>query len=207
MFTGLITDLGEVVDIEERGDRRLVIRTGYKTSGIDLGASIACNGICLTVVAKGADSFSVDASKETIDRTTLGDWRPGTRVNLERSLKLGDELGGHLVAGHVDTTIRILEKTPEGDSTRWRFAVGEGFGRYVAPKGSVALDGVSLTVNEVADETRDGEAVTVFGVNIIPHTAEMTSFGTLEVGGRMNLEVDMLARYVARLTGYGSGAA
>ncbi|MFC7332186.1 riboflavin synthase [Rhodocista pekingensis] len=191
MFTGIITDVGHVAAIERRGDTRFTIGTRFDTGSIDLGASIACNGCCLTVVELLPGAFRVDASGETLSKTTLGDWQVGTPVNLERALRLGDELGGHIVSGHVDGVAEVLSVVPEGDSTRWRFRVPDALARFIAPKGSVALDGVSLTVNEV-----DGP---VFGVNIIPHTRAHTTFGTLRPGGRVNMEVDMLARYVARL--------
>jgi len=191
MFTGIVTDLGRVRAIEKRGDTRFEIETVYDTAEIDLGASIACSGPCLTVVEKGPGWFAVEASAETLSRTTAGDWSEGSRVNLERAMRVGDELGGHIVSGHVDGVARVLETTPEGDSVRFEFEAPEGFAKYIAPKGSVALDGVSLTVNAV-----DGAR---FGVNIIGHTRERTSFGILKAGDRVNLEIDTLARYVARL--------
>lgn len=195
MFTGIITDIGSVKSVEQRGDTRFVLRTVYDAPGIDLGASICCSGACLTVVEKGRDAeenwFAVDVSAETLSKTTLGDWKPNTRVNLERALKVGDELGGHIVSGHVDGVGSVISSTAEGDSMRWVFDVPDAIAPFVAPKGSIAINGVSLTVNEV-DGTR-------FGVNIIPHTADHTTFGTLEVGEKVNLEVDPLARYVARL--------
>ena len=191
MFTGIVTDLGRVRAIEKRGDTRFEIETVYDTAEIDLGASIACSGPCLTVVEKGPGWFAVEASAETLSRTTAGDWSQGSRVNLERAMRVGDELGGHIVSGHVDGVARVLETTPEGDSVRFEFEAPEGFAKYIAPKGSVALDGVSLTVNAV-----DGAR---FGVNIIGHTRERTSFGILKAGDRVNLEIDTLARYVARL--------
>ena len=192
MFTGLVSDLGQVREISaESGGARLVIETSYDMSAIDMGASIACSGACLTVVEKSADSFAVDVSAETLACTTLGTWAAGTGVNLEQSLKIGDELGGHLVSGHVDAVTSIVDRTPDGDSIRFVFAIPEGYERFIAPKGSIALDGVSLTVNEVDTDK--------FGVNIIPHTAERTTFGGLQPGDRVNLEVDMIARYVARL--------
>jgi riboflavin synthase len=200
MFTGIVTDLGRVRGVERRGDARFTFATGYDTTGIALGASIACNGACLTVVDKGQDQaggwFAADVSAETLSKTTLGDWTEGSPVNFERSLALGDELGGHLVSGHVDATAAILEIAPDGDSWRFRFRVGPEIGPYIAPKGSVALDGISLTVNEVEDGA-DGR--TVFGVNVIPHTFEVTTFGRRAPGDRVNLEIDLLARYVARL--------
>ncbi|MEX0921138.1 MAG: riboflavin synthase [Rhodovibrionaceae bacterium] len=199
MFTGIITDLGRLAAREEagqgRGDLRLTIETSYDMDEIALGASIACSGCCLTVVEKTASSFAADVSAETRSKTTLGGWRVGDPVNLERSLALGDELGGHLVYGHVDGLAEVVSLAPEGDSLRCVFAVPEPLARYIAAKGSVALDGVSLTVNEV-------EGVR-FGVNVIAHTAEVTSFGKLAAGNRVNLEIDMLARYVARLLNKG----
>lgn len=193
MFTGIITDVGRVVEIERRGDLRLTIETRFDLDRVAMGASIASNGVCLTVVEKLANAYKVDVSAETIAKTTVGDWTVGTKLNLERSLKLGDELGGHLVYGHVDGVAEVVSVTPDGDSHRWRFRVPQTLKRFIAAKGSVALNGVSLTVNEVEDD--------VFGVNIIPHTAEQTTFGLIGPGARINLEVDMLARYVARLVG------
>lgn len=201
MFTGIVTDLGTVREVQPIGgghDLRLVIGTSpdFLTAPVPavLGASIACSGVCLTVVHLAADAFSVDCSAETIAKTTIGTWKPGTRINLERALRLGDELGGHLVAGHVDGVAEVLSATPENASVRWRFRVPAALAPFVATKGSVAIDGVSLTVNEVDDE--------VFGVNIIPHTATVTTFGTLQPGDKVNLEVDMMTRYVARLREY-----
>jgi riboflavin synthase len=191
MFTGIITDLGRVRTIEDRGDSYIEIETGYDTAGIDIGASIACSGPCLTVVDKGPDWFGVNVSAETLACTTLGDWQAGQPVNLERSLRVGDELGGHIVSGHVDGVATLESRREEGASVRFVFTVPKALAKFIASKGAVALDGVSLTVNEV-DGTR-------FGVNIIPHTQEMTTFGALEIGSRVNLEVDVLARYVARL--------
>ena len=193
MFTGIVTDLGRVRSLQQRGDTRIEIETVFETADIDLGASIACSGPCLTVVEKGPGWFAVDASAETLARTTLGGWAEGTRVNLERPMRIGDELGGHIVSGHVDGVATVLDTSPEGDSVRFRFAAPEAFERYVSPKGSISLDGVSLTVNEVDGAT--------FGVNIIPHTLGRTSFGTLGAGDRVNFEVDTIARYVARLLG------
>jgi riboflavin synthase len=191
MFTGIITDLGRVRSVSPGGITRIVLETAYDTAGIAMGASIACNGACLSVVDKGPGWFAVDASAETLARTTIGGWKPGTAVNLERPLKLGDELGGHLVSGHVDGLAEITERRPDGDSLRFEIRVPAAFQRFIAPKGSVALDGVSLTVNEVEGE--------IFGVNIIPVTQRETSFGKLAPGERVNLEIDMLARYLARL--------
>jgi riboflavin synthase len=197
MFTGIITDLGRVEAVERRGDTRFRLATAYDAATIELGASIACSGACLTVVDKGAGPswFAVDASAETLARTTLGTWQVGTIVNLERALKIGDELGGHLVSGHVDGVAEIVERTPEGDSLRFTFQAPGALGHLIAPKGSVTLDGVSLTVNQVTD----GDDATRFGVNIIPHTAERTTFGGLAAGDQVNLEIDLLARYLQRL--------
>jgi len=191
MFTGIITDIGRVAAVERRGDVRFTITTSWATSGIDMGASVACNGVCLTVVDKGPGRLAFDVSAETLSRTTLGDWGEGTPVNLERSLRLGDELGGHLVYGHVDGIARVVSVTPEGDSHRFLFEVPAALARFIAPKGSVALNGVSLTVNEV-----DGAR---FGVNIIPHTLACTNFQDLKPGHKVNCEIDMLARYLQRL--------
>lgn len=191
MFTGIVTDIGEVKELEKRGDLRARIATRYHTDGIDIGASIACAGVCLTVVELGADWFDVEISAETLDKTTLGRWEAGTQINLERALKVGDELGGHIVSGHVDGLARIVEMTPEGDSMRFVFDAPKALARFIAEKGSVTLDGTSLTVNEV-DGTR-------FGINIIPHTQEVTTWGNVNVGDDVNLEIDTLARYVARL--------
>lgn len=192
MFTGLITDLGEINSVQTGGGgSRFVIKTGYDTSGIELGASIACNGCCLTALDMTADTFSVDVSHESLSRTTLGQWQVGRRINLERSLKLGDEMGGHLVSGHVDCVAEVISREQDGDSVRFSFRVPSDFARFIAEKGSVAVDGVSLTVNEVGDGS--------FGVNIIPHTCAVTTFGALRAGDTVNIEIDMLARYVARL--------
>jgi len=196
MFTGIVTDLGRVRALAPAGagsDLRLEIATAYDTGAIALGASIACSGCCLTVVETGPGWFAVQVSAETLARTTLGRWQVGSPVNLERALKVGDELGGHIVSGHVDGLAEAVSAVPEGGSTRWRFRPPAALGRYIAPKGSVALDGVSLTVNEV-----DAQG---FGVNIIPHTAAATTFGRLRPGAEVNLEIDMLARYVARILG------
>ncbi len=191
MFTGIITDLGRVRAVERAGDARVEITTAYDTGEIDVGASIGCSGVCLTVVDKGPDWFAVNVSAETMSCTTLEAWREGTSVNLERSLRVGDELGGHIVIGHVDGVAEIVERRAEGDSIRFAFVVPEALKRFVAPKGAIALDGVSLTVNEVEDAR--------FGVNIIPHTQTMTTFAEAAPGDKVNVEVDVLARYVARL--------
>lgn len=197
MFTGIVTDLGRVRSVERRGDARFVIETAFPMEEVAIGASIACNGCCLTVVEKGADCFAVDVSAESLSKTTLGDWQEGAPVNLERALALGAELGGHLVTGHVDGVAEVTGKQREGDSWRFTFRVPPALARYIAPKGSVCLNGVSLTVNEVSDEA-DGSAL--FGVNIIPHTAEVTTFGSTGAGDRVNLEIDLLARYLERLS-------
>jgi riboflavin synthase len=194
MFTGIITDVGAIRQVEKRGDTHIVIATHYDVGAIDIGASIACSGVCLTVVDKGSSTdrwFAVTASGETLAKTTLGEWKPGDPVNLERPLRLGDELGGHIVVGHVDAVAQMIEIHPEGESSRMIFEVPAPLARFIAPKGSVSLDGVSLTVND-AEGTR-------FGVNIIPHTLKVTTFGRAKPGGKVNLEVDLLARYVARL--------
>ena len=191
MFTGIITDVGRVRRLRRGELLELTVATAFDTAAITIGASIACSGACLTVVAVEPGAFAVQASAETLTCTTLGDWVEGTPVNLEKSLRLGDELGGHLVLGHVDGTARIVERRPEAESVRFAFEAPEELAPFIAPKGSVALDGVSLTINEVARNR--------FGVNIIPHTLACTNFGALQAGQRMNLEVDLIARYVARL--------
>lgn len=191
MFTGIITDLGEVLEISGQGDVLFRIGSRYDMNSVPVGASIANNGVCLTVIDKGQGWFAVQASAETMAMTTLGGWRPGVRVNLERALKVGDELGGHIVSGHVDGVARVVAIKPENDSLRFVFEAPHNLARFVASKGSVALDGVSLTVNEV-----DGAK---FGVNIIPHTQSVTTFGGYAPGSLVNMEIDMLARYVARL--------
>ncbi|MGH1354419.1 MAG: riboflavin synthase [Thalassovita sp.] len=195
MFTGIITDIGKITELEQRGDLRARIKTRYHMDGVDLGASIASDGVCLTVIKKGADWYDVEISAETVSKTNLGDWAVGRRVNLERALKVGDELGGHIVSGHVDGVAEIVAMTDEGDSTRVTLRAPEALAKYIAPKGSVALNGTSLTVNEV-----DG---CDFGINFIPHTKEMTTWGDARVGDRINLEIDTLARYVARLRDFG----
>lgn len=191
MFTGIITDVGAVRKVEKAGDIRIVIDTQYDTANVDIGASIACSGPCLTVVDKGPGWFAVNASAETLSKTTLGSWSEGAKVNLERSLRVGEEMGGHIVTGHVDATAKVAERHPEGDSIRFVLEVPKALERYVASKGAVALDGISLTVNEVEGNR--------FGVNIIPHTQRATSFADLQAGDEVNLEIDVLARYVARL--------
>ncbi len=191
MFTGIITDIGEVQSLIREGDLRARIATGYDMASVDLGASIASDGVCLTVVAKGADWYEVQVSAETVSKTNLGDWAVGRRVNLERALKLGDELGGHIVSGHVDGVAEVLSVAQEGDSTRMWFRVPSALAGFIAPKGSVALNGTSLTVNEVEGAE--------FGINLIPHTKQVTNWGDTAPGDRINLEIDTLARYVARL--------
>jgi len=191
MFTGIITDLGRVRSLTPGGATRIVIETSYDSASIAHGASIACSGVCLSVVDKGPGWFAVEASAETLSRTTIGAWRPGSPVNLERPLRLGDELGGHMVAGHVDGVGEVILRRPDGASLRFRFRAPADLARFVASKGSIAVDGVSLTVKEVEDA--------VFGVNIIPVTQQETNFGSLAVGDRVNLEIDLLARYLARL--------
>ncbi|MBC7146923.1 MAG: riboflavin synthase [Thioclava marina] len=206
MFTGIVTDIGEVLELEQRGDLRARIGTDYDVAGVDLGASIACDGCCLTVIATGTETrtgprnwFDVEISAESVAKTNIGGrgndnsggWQVGKKINLERALKVGDELGGHIVSGHVDGVAEIVAMVDEGDSTRFTFRAPEALAKYIAPKGSVALNGTSLTVNEV-----DGAS---FGVNIIPHTKQVTNWGQAKVGDRINLEIDTLARYVARL--------
>jgi riboflavin synthase len=196
MFTGIVTDVGTVHSAEQRGDLKLVIGTGYDMDTVELGASIACSGVCLTVVDKGEDWFAVDVSAETVSRTAADLWRQGAKLNLERSLRLGDELGGHIVTGHVDAIAEVVGMCPEGDSLRIGVSVPRALGPMIAPKGSIALDGVSLTVNDVRDP-EDGS--THFSVNIIPHTAHHTTFGGLAAGRQLNVEVDVLARYIDRM--------
>lgn len=198
MFTGIITDVGTVRAVDRQGEARFEIFTAFDVDAIDIGASIAHCGVCLTVIAKGRDGqgrgwYAIQASAETLAKTTMGGWTAGTRVNLERALKVGDELGGHIVSGHVDGVATVVDIRPEGESKRFVFEAPPELERFVAPKGSVALDGVSLTVNEV-----DGAR---FGVCIIPHTQHATNFGGLKPGDKINIEIDMLARYVARLAG------
>lgn len=196
MFTGIITDIGTVQDRREQGDTRFVLSTAFPHDGIDMGASIACSGVCLTVVDKGrhdgyGDWFAVDVSAETLSRTTLGDWREGTEVNLERALRMGDELGGHLVSGHVDGVGTVTEKRKEGDSIRLAVAAPDALMPFMAEKGSVTVDGVSLTVNTVGADS--------LNLNIIPHTLYATTLSRLDAGDKVNLEIDLLARYVRRL--------
>jgi len=198
MFTGIISDIGTVLAREQRGDLRARIGTAHDAAGIEIGASIACDGVCLTVVSKGTDPatghwFDVEISAETVSKTSIGrnSWPAGHRINLERALKVGDELGGHIVSGHVDGVAEVIGMRHEGDSTRLTFRVPEALARFIAPKGSVALNGTSLTVNEVDGVT--------FGVNLIPHTKAVTTWGVVAPGDLVNIEVDTMARYVARL--------
>lgn len=201
MFTGIVTDVGRVLDLRQEGDLRARIGTAYDVGGIDIGASIACEGICLTVVDRGTAAgqgwFDVQISAETVEKTNIGrnSWAPGRRLNLERALKVGDELGGHIVSGHVDGVAEVVALRAEGDSLRVTFRAPEDLARFIAPKGSVALNGTSLTVNEV--EGRN------FGVNLIPHTRAVTTWGEVALGDAVNLEVDTMARYVARLREWG----
>lgn len=195
MFTGIISDMGEILALDQQGDLRARIGTRYDVATIEIGASIACDGTCLTVIETGPGWFDVEISAETLSKTNLGLWAPGRRINLERALKVGDELGGHIVSGHVDGVAEIVGLRDEGDSTRVTFRAPEALARFVAPKGSVALNGTSLTVNEV--EGRE------FGINLIPHTKQVTTWGRAAVGDPVNLEIDTLARYVARLTEWG----
>jgi riboflavin synthase len=195
MFTGIVTDIGRIVETKHTGDLRARIATRYDVNGIDIGASIACDGVCLTVVALGPEGwFDVEISGETVSKTNLGGWGPGKRINLERALKVGDELGGHIVSGHVDGLAEVVSVRPEGGSVRVQFRAPDALARFIAPKGSVALNGTSLTVNEVEGAE--------FGVNFIPHTQAATTWGEVAVGDKVNLEVDTMARYVARLREY-----
>ena len=196
MFTGIITDVGEIIELEKQGDLRARIKTNYDAKGIAFGASIACDGICLTAVDFGDNWFDVEISAETVSKTIIGSglWEINYKVNLERSLKVGDELGGHIVSGHVDGIATVSSIVDEGDSTRFTFEAPMELARFIAPKGSVALNGTSLTVNEVKENA--------FGINLVPHTKKVTSWGKTKVGDPINLEIDTLARYVARLAEY-----
>ena len=200
MFTGIITDIGTVRSAEQRGDLRLVIGCHYEMDGVAIGASIACSGCCLTVVDKGADWFAVDLSAETVSKTAAGAWKAGATLNLERALKVGDELGGHIVTGHVDGIGTVLSITAEGDSHRVVIRVPSALAPHIAHKGSITVDGVSLTVNEVTD----ADEGTSFGLNLIPHTFAVTTLGALVEGKAVNLEIDVLARYLARMRDYAS---
>ena len=196
MFTGIVTDVGRVLAVERPGDLRARIGTAYDTGRIDIGASIACEGVCLTVVALGDNWFDVQVSAETVSKTNLGGWAPGKRINLERALKVGDELGGHIVSGHVDGLATVTGLRAEGESLRVTFRAPDALAGFIAPKGSVCLNGTSLTVNEVEGAT--------FGVNLIPHTQAVTTWDEVAVGDAVNLEIDTLARYVARLREWGA---
>ena len=196
MFTGIITDVGTIEAVEPRGDLRARVATAYDTSGVAIGASIACSGACLTVVDKGPGWFAVDISAETQAMTAKGMWAAGRQLNLERALRVGDELGGHIVTGHVDAIATVVDVRPEGDSMRVTFEAPASVAPYIAPKGSICLDGVSLTVNEVAGTSEGGVR---FGINVIPHTAQVTTFGDLSVGREVNVEIDVLARYLGRM--------
>ena len=191
MFTGIVTDIGQIEHIEHRGDLRVKISCSYAVDQIPIGASICCSGACLTVVSKGKNWFCVDVSKATLDATVLGNWKKGTSINLEQSLKLGEELGGHLVTGHVDGVANLVEREEVGDSWKLSFKAPDALKDFIAAKGSITLNGVSLTVNEVVNN--------VFTVNIIPHTWDFTTFKNLNVGSKVNIEIDIIARYVARL--------
>ena len=193
MFTGIVTDIGKIIELEKRGDLRARVETNYDMSTVAIGASIACDGICLTVIKTGSNWFDVEISAESVEKTHLkfNTWVIGASVNLERALRVGDELGGHIVSGHVDGVVEIVDMKDEGDSTRFVFLAPSNLQKFIAPKGSVALNGTSLTVNEVHSSQ--------FGVNVIPHTKEVTTWGSSKIGDFLNLEIDTLARYVARL--------
>jgi len=195
MFTGIITDVGSIRSLDHRGDLRAVIETRYDTGHVDLGASISCSGVCLTVVDKGPGWFAVDISGETVSRTAQGQWSEGHALNLERAMKLGDELGGHIVTGHVDGVAQVVRVEPAGDSKTIAFRIARDLAPYLAAKGSVTVDGVSLTVNSVSD----GPDGTDFTVNLIPHTQAVTTLGALEAGQAVNIEIDVLARYLSRM--------
>jgi riboflavin synthase len=200
MFTGIVTAIGSIERVERRGDLHLVIACSYDPAAIAIGASIACSGVCLTVVERGGERgrawFAVDISAETESRTAKGLWREGQRLNLEQSLKVGDELGGHIVSGHVDAVGTVADWEPVGDSTRLTIRAPHELAPFIAPKGSVALHGVSLTVNDVADRADGGVE---FTVNLIPHTAEVTTLGEIAQGAQLNVEIDTVARYLQRL--------
>lgn len=198
MFTGIISDIGSIERVEQHGDMRVVVTTAYDTATVDLGASIACSGVCLTVVDRGPNWFAVDVSGETIGCTAQGQWTDGRRLNLERAMKLGDELGGHIVTGHVDGIAQVVETAADGASKRIGFSVSRDIAPFLAAKGSVTIDGVSLTVNTV-DDAADASR---FNVNIIPHTQAMTTLGALEAGQAVNIEIDVLARYLQRMEHY-----
>ncbi|ATW03101.1 riboflavin synthase [Sphingorhabdus sp. YGSMI21] len=195
MFTGIVSDIGSIESVDQRGDLRMVIRCGYDMDGVEMGASIACSGVCLTVVDKGPDWFAVDVSGETVSCTAQGQFAAGRKLNLERALKIGDELGGHIVTGHVDGVGTVVSSEPAGDSQQVVIRVSKDLAPFIAAKGSITVDGVSLTVNAITDE----EEGAVFTLNIIPHTAQVTTLGELEPGRPVNLEIDILARYLARM--------
>lgn len=198
MFTGIVSDIGRIRAVEVRGDTRVVVETAYDTATVDLGASIACSGVCLTVVDKGEGWFAVDVSGETISCTAQGQWTDGRPLNLERAMKLGDELGGHIVTGHVDGVADVVSVRADGDSKRIDFSVAREIAPFLAPKGSVTVDGVSLTVNDVTDTA----AGATFSINLIPHTQSVTTLGHLEPGIAVNIEIDVLARYLQRMQSY-----
>jgi riboflavin synthase len=203
MFTGIVTDIGTVASVESPGDTRVVVSTAYDTATVDLGASIACSGVCLTVVDKGPNWFAVDVSGETISRTARDQWTQGRKFNLERAMKLGDELGGHIVTGHVDGLGTVVALAEEGGSHRVTVRAGADIAPFIAPKGSVTVDGVSLTVNSVQDvDGSDGQREVEFGLNIIPHTWSVTTLGTIQMGQSVNIEIDVLARYLQRMEHY-----
>ncbi|MES2045022.1 MAG: riboflavin synthase [Pseudomonadota bacterium] len=199
MFTGIITDIGTIASVEARGDTRLVVKTAFDMASVDLGASIACSGVCLTVVDKGPGWFAVDVSGESIARTAADQWKQGRRLNLERAMKLGDELGGHIVTGHVDGVGSVVGVCAEGDSKKIGFSIPAALAPFLAPKGSVTVDGVSLTVNEVVDQD---DGTTHFAINLIPHTQAVTTLGALAPGSQVNIEIDVLARYLQRMEAY-----
>jgi riboflavin synthase len=200
MFTGIVTAIGAIANVEQRGDLRVTIACPYDPAAMAIGGSIACSGVCLTVIDRGGEPgqawFSVDVSAETVSRTAHGLWHEGRRLNLEQALKLGDELGGHIVSGHVDGVGTIADWRPEGDSTRLTIRAPADLAPFIAPKGSIAVDGVSLTVNELADRP---DGAVDFGINLIPHTAEATTLGEMAQGAELNLEIDTVARYLQRL--------
>ncbi|BCA63216.1 riboflavin synthase subunit alpha [Sphingomonas sp. HMP9] len=202
MFTGIVTDIGTVTTVESQGDTRVLVSTAYDTTTVDLGASISCSGVCLTVVDKGPNWFAVDVSGETVSRTAKDQWTEGRKFNLERAMKLGDELGGHIVTGHVDGLGTVVALAEEGGSHRVTIRAGADIAPFIAPKGSVTIDGVSLTVNSV----RDSEGEVEFGLNIIPHTWAVTTLGTIQMGQSVNIEIDVLARYLQRMEHYRASA-
>ncbi|MCP8892707.1 riboflavin synthase [Sphingomonas faeni] len=207
MFTGIVTDIGTVTRVESPGDTRVVVSTAYDTATVDLGASISCSGVCLTVVDKGPNWFAVDVSGETISRTAQDQWTEGRKFNLERAMKLGDELGGHIVTGHVDGLGTVVAVSEEGGSHRVTIRAGADIAPFIAPKGSVTVDGVSLTVNSVHDiDGPDGQRDVEFGLNIIPHTWSVTTLGTIHVEQSVNIEIDVLARYLQRMEHYRASA-